>query len=88
MKPKNIEERKAAYKRSATRGAVFFAVLQVACAICFGALCFIPDAPQWLIVLFGGLAAFCLLLILPVFVVLKERFKEIEGGELDAAGQY
>ena len=35
-----------------------------------------------------AVTAFCLLLIVPALVVLKERFKEIEGGELDAAGQY
>jgi len=88
MKPRSIEERKAENRRSAIHGAVFFAVLQVASAICFGALCFIPDAPLWLMVLFGGLAVLCLVLIVPVLLVLKERFKEIEGGELDAAGQY
>ena len=66
----------------------FFALLQVASAICFGALCFIPDAPMWLIALFGGLAVLCLVLIVPVLLVLKERLREIEGGEWDAAGQY
>ena len=88
MKPVNIEERRRERKKSAVVGAVFFTLLQVACAVCFGALCFIPDAPRWVVVLFGALAVGCLLLILPVFKLLNERFKEIEGGELDAAGKY
>ena len=83
MKPENTEERKERRKRSAVRGVVFFAVLQVACAVCFGSLCFIPELPQWCVILFGVLAVLCLALM-----VLKDRFKEIEGGELDAAGKY
>ena len=31
------------------------------------------------------LAVLCLVAIIPAIVVLKQRFKEIEGGELDAA---
>jgi len=86
--PRNIEEEKARRKRDAVRGVAFFALLQMVCAAAFGSLCFIPDAPGWLVVLFGGLAAFCLVLILPAIFVLKARFKEIEGGELDAARKY
>ena len=88
MKPENIEERKAQRKKSAVRGVAFFTLLQLACAVCFGALCFIPDVPDWFVVLFGMLAVLCLLLIIPAFILLKERFKEIEGGELDAAAEY
>ena len=88
MKPENTEERRKQRKRSAVRGVLLFALLQLACAACFGALCFIPELPQWCVVLFGGLAALCLVLILPALLVLKDRFKEIEGGELDAAGKY
>lgn len=75
-------------KRSAVRGVLLFALLQLACAVCFGALCFIPDMPRWCVILFGVLAALTLVLILPALLVLKDRFKEIEGGELDAAAKY
>ena len=88
MKPESIEARKEQRKRSAVRGVLLFALLQLACAVCFGALCFIPDMPGWCVILFGVLAALCLVLILPALLVLKDRFKEIEGGELDAAGKY
>ena len=57
MKPENTEERKARRKRSAVRGVLLFALLQLACAVCFGALCFIPDMPGWCVILFGVLAA-------------------------------
>lgn len=88
MKHENIEARKAKRKKEAVHGVVFFTLLQAACAICFGSLCWIPDAPVWLCVLFGGLAVLCLVLILPALWVLKQRFQEIEGGELDAAAEY
>ena len=88
MKPESIEARKEQRKRSAVRGVLLFTLLQLACAICFGALCFIPDMPGWCVILFGVLAALSLVLILPAVLVLKDRFKEIEGGELDAAGKY
>ena len=88
MKQRSIEEKRAKNKKEAIHGVVFFALLQLATAICFGALCLIPNAPLWMVILFGVLTVFCLLLIIPALLVLKERFKEIEGGELDAAGQY
>ena len=88
MKPGSIEARKARRKHSAVLGVAFFSLLQVCCAAAFGALCFIPDIPGWLFALFCGLALFCLGLIVPAFLLLKDRFKEIEGGELDAAGKY
>ena len=88
MKPGNIEEKKARYKKESVYGILIFAAIQLVCAIAFGSLCFVPDAPAWVIWTFFGLAALCLLLILPALAVLKQRFKEIEGGELDAAGKY
>jgi len=88
MKQGNIEEKKARRKKEAVHGIVFFVLLQLACAVCFGSLCFIPDAPTWVVWLFLGLALLCVLLIVPALIVLRQRFKEIEGGELDAAGQY
>lgn len=69
-------------------GAVFFVGLQLMCAVGFGALCSIPGLPLWAFWLFAVLAVFCLVLILPVLLLLKQRFHEIEGGELDEAGKY
>ena len=88
MKQESIEEKKAKRKKDAVGGVVFFVLIQLACAVCFGALCFIPDVPGWFIVMFGALAGLCLLLIIPALLLLKDRFKEIEGGELDAAAEY
>ena len=88
MKPGNTEEKKSRYKKESVCGVLIFVAMQLVCAIAFGSLCFIPDAPAWVVWMFFGLAAFCLLLIIPALVVLKQRFREIEGGELDAAGEY
>ena len=88
MKRESIETRKAKRKKEAVQGVVLFALIQLACAACFGALCFIPDVPGWVAILFGGLAALCLLLLIPAALLLKDRFREIEGGELDAAAKY
>ena len=86
--PESIEQRKRRRKRDAVRGVVFFALLQLCCAIAFGALCCIPELPHWAVVLFGVLAVLSLALVIPAVLVLKSRFREIEGGELDAAAKY
>ena len=88
MKPESIEVRKARRKRDAVRGVAIFALFQLITAACFGALCFLPDSPWGLNVMWMALAGICLLLILPAVYLLKVRFKEIEGGELDAAAEY
>ena len=90
MKQKNTDVMadRELIKKDAVRGVLLFGFLQVITAACFGAMCFIPDIPGWLGLVFGGLAAVCLLLLIPALIVLKQRFKEIEGGELDEAGQY
>lgn len=88
MKLESIEERKRKRKKEAIYGVLGFAALQVICAASFGSLCFIPELPIWLFVCFLALTIFCLVLILPVLYLLRVRFKEIEGGELDAAAQY
>ena len=69
-------------------GAVSFSLLQMAGAACFGVLSLISGIPRWLVVLFLTLAVICLVLIPPALWILRARFKEIKGGELDAAGQY
>ena len=88
MKQESIEEKKAKRKRGAVYGVLGFAALQVVCAVAFGSLCLIPDAPKGGFWCFLVLAVICLLLIIPALFALKERFKEIEGGELDAVGKY
>lgn len=84
----NIEARKKRYRRQAVLGAALFGLLQLACVVCFAWLCLIPDLPRWLFWLFAVLAVFCAALMVPALVVLRQRFKEIEGGELDAAAEY
>lgn len=88
MKQESIKEKKTKRKKEAVYGILGFAALQVVCAAAFGSVCFIPDIPQGIFWCFLALAVLCLLLIVPALCVLKERFKEIEGGELDAAGKY
>lgn len=87
MKQSNIDRRHRD-KKAAVVGVAFFAGLQFVCAAAFGSLCFIPDAPGWLVVLFAGLAVCCVLFIIPALAVMKQRFEEIEGGELDEAAEY
>lgn len=86
--PVNIEKRRRRYRRQAVLGVALFGLLMLACAACFVALCFIPDLPGWLFWLFAMAGAFCAGLMLPALVVLKQRFQEIKGGELDAAAEY
>lgn len=88
MRPENTEERRRKEKRSAVRGVVLFGLIQAACAVCLASLCSIPALPRWAFILFAALASLCLVLILLALWVLKERFREIEGGEKDAASQY
>lgn len=87
MKQSNID-RRARDKRAAVIGVAFFAGLMLVCAASVVSLCFVPDAPGWLVIPFGGLALFFLAFIIPALMVMKQRFKEIEGGELDEASEY
>ena len=84
----SVESKHRRQRRHAALGIALFSLLQAACAGCFAALCFIPDLPRWLFLLFAALAGFCGLLVIPALVVLKQRFHEIEGGELDADAEY
>lgn len=88
MKQESIEEKKARRKREAVCGVLGFGALMIVCAACVGCVCFADDVPKGLAIFFGVIAALCLLLIVPALFALKERFKEIDGGELDAASQY
>lgn len=86
--PENIEEVRGRRRRDAVRGVALFGLLQLACAACFASLCFIPDLPGWAAALFAVLAVLCIAPLAVSLAVLKQRFREIEGGELDAARQY
>lgn len=79
---------KARCKREAVCGAVLFCLLQLVWIVCFAALCRIPDLPRWLFYLFAALAALCVIPMLMALVALRQRFEEIEGGELNEARQY
>lgn len=85
MKPENTERKQ---KREAVHGVFVFAGIELISAAIFGCLCLIPGAPKAVIGCFSVLGALCVLSIIPALCALKERFKEIEGGELDAAGKY
>lgn len=85
---KNTEDRKKRQRQDAIRGVALFGLLQAACVTGFIALCLIPDLPRWAVILFAALAVACALPMVAALVVLKQRFHEIQGGELDAARQY
>lgn len=86
--PNSIKATRKQRKQAAIRGVVLFVLLQLACIVCFASLCFIPDLPGWTVTLFAALAVICLIPMILALVVLKQRFREIEGGELDEARQY
>lgn len=75
-------------RREAVTGVVLFMLLQLCCAVGLWALGTIPGLPGWCQALFWILAAGCLVLVIPAVWMLKIRFREIKGGELDAAGEY
>ena len=88
MKPESIEKTRARRKRGAVVSVVIFCVLTLLFAGAFGAVSLLADLPTWLRVVFGLLALGNLLSLPSVVPLLKERWNEIEGGELDAAGKY
>ena len=87
MKQNNID-RRARDRKAAVVGVAFFAVLMLVCAASVATMCFVPDTPGWVVVLFAVLAVSCLLPIIPALVVMKQRFQEIERGELYEASEY
>ena len=86
--PANTDHRRRKYRRQAVLGVAMFGLLQLACVIAFGAVCLIPGLPRWLFWLFAAMAALCVGLMLPALAVLRQRLKEIEGGESDEALKY
>lgn len=75
-------------KRSAVCGVVLFALIQLAVIGVMTGLCFIPGMPGWCVALFGVLAGLSGVSLIGAALVLRQRFHEIERGELDAASEY
>lgn len=87
MRPKSTDRNKAR-KRGAVKSVAVFVLLQLAASALLLWLALTPDMPVWLSRLMLVLAAVNMLSLLPSGIVLKQRFQEIEGGELDEAGKY
>lgn len=85
---RTLEDRKRRHKRQAVLGVCFCAVLLLPCMIVCIGLSLFPPLPWWGKVLTAAGAFVCIVSVIFSLVVLKQRFKEIEGGELDAAAEY
>ena len=84
----NTERDRRARKRGAVRGAALFLALQaLTAALLLWCRALLPGG-GFLSALLLLLAAADLLPVIPTAVVLRQRMKEIEGGELDAARKY
>ena len=88
MRPESIEAAHRRKKRAAALGVAVYGLIMLGSAAVMAGLCFIPDMPLAAQVVLGICAAGFVLLFLPALWVLRARFKEIEGGESDAAAQY
>ena len=86
--PGDIEARKRAQKRQAVQGAVLFAGLRTASVVVLLWSASLVPRLRWLQVILAVLALAVGVPVLFVGATLKQRFKEIEGGEQDAAAQY
>lgn len=87
MRPGNTEPAShRALKGEAVKGAGLYCLLQLLTAAVLLGVRGLVDG--WLDGLLLVLALADLACIPPVFIVLKQRLKEIKGGELDAAGKY
>ena len=86
--PESTERRRRERRRAAWRGAWSTTALQLLAALVLLGLRHHFALTGFLNVLLLGLALSDLGLIVPVWISLNERLKEIEGGEEDAAGQY
>lgn len=86
-KQSNID-RRARDKKAAVVGVAIYALIMALSAAAVGWVCFLPETPAFGELLMGVLAVVLLLMIVPAFVALKQRFEEIEGGELDEAAEY
>lgn len=88
MKPENIKPETARRKREAVRGVVLFALIQAVGVVCFTALCLVPGLPGWLVWIFALMAVLFAAPLIPALAALRQRFREIEEGELDQARIY
>lgn len=86
--PESIERRRRERRRTAWMGAWSATVLCLLAALVLLGLRRHFEPAGFLRVLLLGLALADLGLIVPVWISLKQRLNEIEGGEEDAAGQY
>ena len=68
-------------KREAVVGVLLFDLLMGACVAAFGALCFIPELPRWLFILFAVSGALCAAPMAPALWALKKRFQELDALE-------
>ena len=87
MKQKAMERRHRD-KKAAVIGVAVYAFFMALSAATVGWVCFLPETPAFGELLMGTLAVVLLLMIVPALVALKQRFAEIEGGELDEASEY
>ena len=86
--PSDIEQRRRRQKREAVQGVLLFAALRLASVIVLlWSISLIPELP-WLQVILGILTLVTGVPVLFMWAALKQRFQEIEGGELDAAAKY
>lgn len=76
---------RAKQKRAAVRSVLVFALIMIVPVVALTMLLFVPDLSVLLLILFAVLDVLCLLPLIMAPVVLRQRFREIEGGELDEA---
>ena len=86
--PGDIEARRRRQKREAVQGVLLFARLRTASVVVLLWSASLVPQLRWLQVILGVLALAVGAPVLFVGVTLKQRLKEIEGGESDAAAQY
>lgn len=86
--PGDIEARRRRQKREAVQGVLLFAGFRTASVVVLLWSASLVPQLRWLQVILGVLALAVGAPVLFVGVTLKQRLKEIEGGESDAAAQY
>ena len=86
MKQESIEQRKERLKSQADSSAMVAMALHFLLACLLGLFCIVPDTV--IRVISGGSALFCVVRIFGINWALQQRYKEIEGGELDEASKY
>lgn len=86
MKQENTDERKERLKCQADESALIHLVLNLLMAVLMGLMCVVPNT--LIRIISGGWALICVARMVGVYWALQQRYKEIEGGELDEAGKY